>query len=399
MLEMVDRFREKGTRDELGVAGIRDAFADKLFPGTSTVMTRARYYLLVPWTYLQLEARRVSSDRIATVARRSEVDLIEVIQQSEDSEGNIGTHSKMALKRLPSSVYWQGLWVWGLRRFNGSQDQYHRSLDGFYSMGRRQQGRKRGRDDEHDDLVETNWHPALGKPAEAGPPDDFPNSASLHLRERDARFLRDRILLGPETRRSLLAELLRRTTLHEPVEHVWQHPDLALWRPDLREWVKHAQLFSNLTHGAFLLYNTMLAEASERIGLHAAKRDFRADVDAWAAETASEMAMFRRWDRARFWELARCANPRISGRAQLFVNGWWDLLLSSSPRKLVESETARALIRKREGDLKGALARLHHRRPLEIWNGDSGSAALDFRWQISQRILGDILEGLEVEDA
>ena len=46
------------TRDELGIGSVRDAFADMLFPGTSTIMTRARYFLLVPWTYQRLERLR-----------------------------------------------------------------------------------------------------------------------------------------------------------------------------------------------------------------------------------------------------------------------------------------------------------------------------------------------------
>jgi hypothetical protein len=41
MLDVVDLFREHDTRDELGVGSVRDAFADMLFPGTSTIMTRA----------------------------------------------------------------------------------------------------------------------------------------------------------------------------------------------------------------------------------------------------------------------------------------------------------------------------------------------------------------------
>ena len=34
MLEAIDLFREKDTRDELGIAGIRDTFSDMLFLGT-----------------------------------------------------------------------------------------------------------------------------------------------------------------------------------------------------------------------------------------------------------------------------------------------------------------------------------------------------------------------------
>jgi len=48
ILEAIDLFREKDTRDELGVAGIRDAFSDMLFPGTGARQTRARYFFFVP---------------------------------------------------------------------------------------------------------------------------------------------------------------------------------------------------------------------------------------------------------------------------------------------------------------------------------------------------------------
>jgi len=39
---------EKGTLDELGIGQVRDAFADLLFPGISTIQTRAKYFITVP---------------------------------------------------------------------------------------------------------------------------------------------------------------------------------------------------------------------------------------------------------------------------------------------------------------------------------------------------------------
>jgi len=36
-LDVISLFRERDTRDELGIGVIRDAFADLLFPGTSTI--------------------------------------------------------------------------------------------------------------------------------------------------------------------------------------------------------------------------------------------------------------------------------------------------------------------------------------------------------------------------
>jgi hypothetical protein len=42
MADVIALFAEKDTRDELGLGGVRDTFADLLFPATSTIQTRAR---------------------------------------------------------------------------------------------------------------------------------------------------------------------------------------------------------------------------------------------------------------------------------------------------------------------------------------------------------------------
>jgi hypothetical protein len=70
MLDVIDLFREQETRDEIGIGTVRDAFADALFPGTSTILTRARYFLFVPWVYRQLESKRVPSDQAKARARK-----------------------------------------------------------------------------------------------------------------------------------------------------------------------------------------------------------------------------------------------------------------------------------------------------------------------------------------
>jgi len=49
MLDVVDLFRERDTVDEIGVGAIRHTISDILFPGTSTLHTRIRYVLFVPW--------------------------------------------------------------------------------------------------------------------------------------------------------------------------------------------------------------------------------------------------------------------------------------------------------------------------------------------------------------
>ena len=71
MMEVINLFREKGTLDELGIGTIRDTFADHFFPGTSTIQTRARYFLFIPWMYQQIEEERVPSSRAGRRARET----------------------------------------------------------------------------------------------------------------------------------------------------------------------------------------------------------------------------------------------------------------------------------------------------------------------------------------
>lgn len=66
MTEVISFFKLRETRDELGLGSIRNALADLLFPGTTTLQTRARYFLFIPWIYTHFERRRVPSARVAT---------------------------------------------------------------------------------------------------------------------------------------------------------------------------------------------------------------------------------------------------------------------------------------------------------------------------------------------
>lgn len=383
MLDVIDLFREKGTVDELGLGTIRDAIADRLFPGTSTVMSRARYYLLVPWTYQALEAKQVSAAKFAQQSRNSELGLIEVIASSDDKAGNIGRRARFALKRLPSSIYWAGMRVWGIRNGSASQADYHGSVDELYRRSRLQRGRSEARDTEHDDIERGFWHGKLPPP-----PKGFPQKCSLRLRHADAEFLAHRICTAKDTRDSLLAELAHRRTAWDDEGHIWHHPDAGSWQPNLREVVYHARLFSEVMHGATLLYNHLL------MGLLGKDSPFEFDLDTWA-DLMDECAKdFASWDRRRFWEIAREQNPRLGPRATSFAEAWCDLIAKSGARRLRDQKGAHLLIEQRESQLKGKLARLTNASARERWNENSGTVQMDYRWGITRDLLKDVFDGL-----
>lgn len=385
MMDVIDLFREKDTIDELGLGAIRDAIGNRLFPGTSTVMSRARYYLMVPWTYQSLEAKQVPAAKFAHRARNAELELIDVIESSEDHKGNIGKRARFALKRLPSTIYWSGLRLWGIRNARGSQADYHRGVDDMYRHRRLRLERGAARDMEHDDTERGYWHDGLPTP-----PASFPNKCSLRLRYRDAEYLADRICTAAGTRDSLLATLVFRRCRWNQLEPIWFHPDQGSWPPLLREFVGHARMFSEVMHGAALLYNHLLMGRLDK------ESSFEAALDAWSEVMEERAEAFTAWDRRRFWELVREENPSLGFRATTFATAWWDMVASvPDPRRLRESKAADRLIEQREVQLKGNLARLANPSARERWNENSGTRQMDFRWWVTQALLKDIFEGLK----
>jgi hypothetical protein len=382
MLDLVDLFAEQDTRDELGIGTVRDAIADLLFPGTSTIQRRARYFFFVPWLYLDLERRTISATGIADAARKKEIALIDVLAGSDDSEGTIGIRARKALKRPPSNVYWQGLGVWGIRLFPGSQDQYHRSFDDFYTNTAPKSNR-RG-EERVDEQTLRNWHAGI-PPA----PGDFPKSVSFTLTRIEADYLRERIMSRvPDT---LLAFLVDRGRLAERVEFPWQHHQFTEFADHVREQLDHARNFSDVIHSAALLYNLMLAENA---GSDELISYYQEELQHWLTDIRDHYRTLSEWDRRRFWEVATSGGAIIPPLTRMFVDNWLNLVLLSDLGNLVQSSHARSLIRGREIQLKRGLARLENRRALELWSGAAGAQKLNFRWPVTQTILTDILTGL-----
>ena len=122
--QIMDLFAEKDTRDELGLGSIRDALADLMFPGTSTIQTRLRYMFFVPWIYDDMRKVKGSAQDRVAAARNAEIRLIDALIKGGEQNLVIGGEARAGLKLLPSDVYWAGLAAVGIRRFEGSRGDY-----------------------------------------------------------------------------------------------------------------------------------------------------------------------------------------------------------------------------------------------------------------------------------
>jgi hypothetical protein len=284
-----------------------------------------------------------------------------------------------------TSIDWQGLGTWGIRLFPGSQEQYHRSLDLLYVRRHARRASRREFDGESEAEPDLHsWHPGL-----PNVPPDFPKGASLSLTPHEAEYLRERII--GHCPHSLLAVLVRERIAVDGVDYAWELP--ALLPASLREQLDHGKHFSQILHGAQLLYNLMLAE---RAGSQEKVSEYRGLLTGWWQGVQTRQDGLRRWDRPRFWQIVYRGNPRVSPRARRFVSDWVTRVLAAGALSdIVESEPARTLIELREVQLKGGLARLRNERALEIWPGAAGAGQIDLRWPSARRIVRDILAGME----
>ena len=368
-LQVVELLGRPETRDELGLGAIRDAFAEALFPGVSTVQRRARYFLFVPWTFREVERRYAGRRDVLERARREELRLIESLLDAGENDGVIGGRVRKKLRQVPSMIYWQGLARWGIRRSAGTREQWGREVS-------RSTGPAIDDDGQIVRFGNVWWHAGLPEP-----PEDWPESAELALRQEEADYLRERI--RDRCAGTMLATLVERQEPWEEVDFAWQlrMPELPARQRDLLD---HAQRFSQTMHGAALLYNHALAVAHEDDPREA---EYRRRLEGWARDEA-------RADRsatplADSWALLAEAGSRHSGQTRVFVEDWFRL--TEDPSRVTSDPRLVERIRERERQVKHRQARLTYDDARETWRGAAGAGQLEYRWASAQRQLLDIM--------
>ena len=376
---------EPGTLDPLGLGSVRDTFSAMLSPGTSTIQTRLRYFVFLPWIFATLESQRVAPGDFARRLRDSEARLIDCLRPLGANQGVIGFAAGRNLKRLPSETYWGGLGSWGLRRLDFSLAEYAKRAAAF----------GRHRPDRDDDGNVTTPSVAMWASMPA-PPDDFLDAEiTFDLRRSEAQLLADHI--RQRHPRSLLAAMCDAPELAADASFPWDLLATVRLPEHLREILRHAQCFSELTVGPQHVYNVLLArKARAEFGWDTDELESR-EVDrltAWVELIAQRHDELRAWvdEISEFWALL-APYDTVSRRTQEFVETIVARALVN-PAGLADDASAHTTIRNREILLKTKRARLGHRSALESWNQAPFGGQLNYRWTITKGYLDDIARGM-----
>lgn len=405
VLTLFESQKDKSTVDELGIGLVRDAISDHLFPGVSTIQTRARYFLFVAWLLRDLERGNVSDDRLALTLRQREVALIKALMVTDGKDsraphrGLIGRESRDTTKRLPSAVYWGGIRRFGLFQGAGSLPEY---LSDLASL-RKQHSRRRSATEDADgfdgDTSAVGWDTGL---PEAAP--HFLSEVDFDLLDHEAVYLTEKVLsLRTASGQTCLLQWMVR---HLDAKTLWslEYPwsllddDAGNWPAlpgSLRTELIHARHFALCMRVLSAVYCRLLA--ARRRDLDVAYFDDIVSVS--LADLALHADAVRAWyaDLPVFWRWIALINPRLQ-RDRAFIDEWLQTLAAQGfaigkPSALTGTTVERRM-QARERRLKGGLARLGNPPVLQRWKAPDGVGAMDYRWRTARDIVSDILTGL-----
>ena len=379
VLSVLDLLSESGTLDELGIAPIRDGFANLFFPGTSTIQTRAKYFMIVPYALKDLEySSETNPNRMLRTLDEVERKCGEkLIGNGEDTDGIIGSRSLAQnkwVKRTPADIYWAGLRNFGI--FTGgtlSLSEYIRAMCALKNqkatitkLGNRNDNADADEGDDKDagELFRMQfWKIPTYK-------DSWMEDLSIKMSSEEGAFLRQQIITAyPD---SMLAFILRNSVTEIFVCKTFQELEslIKIFPEQIQNDYSLAYAFSSFLLVLRVVYNIVVS-AGLNEAANALWEKFQPDISELADVDLD--AVFARLSVYR--NVSLCAFLR---KAQGLM-------------KNADLDGLKTEIKRRERELKTSRAKTLHPGEFDrdAW---FGGGELDYRFGNAKVIIGDIFE-------
>jgi hypothetical protein len=386
--ETLKGFEDKETVDDLGFGTIRDAISNGLFPGTSIIQTRARYFLFIPWIFM--EAQRKPAQMLGK-AGDMERKLIAALNAHGEDDGVIGKNKGKDLKTLPSAIYWAGLQTFGIFLKKGMTIRlYGRAVTRAHESAA-YEGEYSGSDSRY-------W---LDLPS---PPERFFKfeEASLDMTREEAEWLAERFISTRQTltRESLLSELVKKIQNGHAIDldcfYFWEGEFGDDIDPFLKDLISHAQRFSLFAHGASLIYNAMIVEALRaEIDEPKSNYDYEVELQKWTREADALDLISWCLNIDRFWDCLLDMQVVINPKTKTFVNDLARMMIVHGVQAFSTSSDVRERVKRREIEHKRGQARFNNGARLRAYGGEAGANRMPFRWFLVKRLLADLVDAYE----
>ncbi len=383
VLDVMNLLQEPGTVDELGIGIVRDAFANYFFPGTSTIQTRAKYLLIVPYLLKEAVDGRYGKDvnKIIRSIDAAEKDCgIRLLEKDSSADGIIGKRvlPKGWVARKPSDIYWNGIRTYEIFR---SKDL---SIKEYLWLATQIKDKKtkllagnRGDDSANSDKDDQDTGDIGGFHFWNLPTyrEDWKDNLQIELTKEEAEYLQRQIIKSTEG--TLLAYILKNNIRISEVENFLLLTKMLKAQVDdeIAEMMQLACDFDYLVYMARVRYNMILSEGKS----DAAQAEWE-----WLSK---DLKRFSSVDLKAVFDRLGIQNPKtfvfLTQIQECFKEG--------------RIEDADTCIIKREVSLKGInRAKLSRRKEFYIPGAWVGGGWLDYRFYDAGRIINDIYHAREV---
>ncbi|RBN40308.1 hypothetical protein DMN50_15850 [Priestia megaterium] len=384
VMAVLDTLTEPEAIDEIGIGTIRDGFANILFPGTSTIQTRAKYFFLIPYILMELE-KEVKIDKPKKLLQKLneiEIELIGLLNK-DGAEGVIGRRAGQKLKRKPSSIYWNGLRTYGMLKYsNLSLDGYAKAVCSIKDDKRSILSHGHNETDLASDDSDAYQGEISGGFWRSLPPQpNWKENISIELTKEEAYYLKERIIKAPQSKDSLFAFLLKKDYTEKLVHTNYQEIGTLVDLPEsIRRDYDLARRFAEFIYGASVRYNVILSNGKNQ------KAQERWEKWRNSVFVKNEFEMFDFYEVINRLELE-------NGKLVRFLRRWKEQVLSGDLSSLDE------LIIEREIELKSReRAKLNNSKVYIYQDGHwvGNEDKLQYRLRNTKQLISDIYKGLEV---
>ena len=266
IMQTLKMLEESTALDELGIGVIRDAYADILFPGISTLQTKAKYFVLIPYLFgiAEREYFKRSTDILPWLQRLEDLIVPTLMKNSSDIMGIIGhlAHRRgKSVKAKPSGIYWNGMRTYGILR--NESFSISNVCNIIYSKQLRKNAvtvkteAKRHGNDGFDDETAVNENMPLF--SIIPPQYAVMSETGIDLTKEEAEFLYEKITTAQKSRDTLLAFMLKKKLLFSDFNSINE----SILPHDLSINVRLAKDFADFIFGAHIRYNVIYSEKKD----------------------------------------------------------------------------------------------------------------------------------------
>jgi hypothetical protein len=393
---VLDLLKVKGVVDELGIGVVRNTFSDSMFPGITTVQTRAKYYPLTALLIARYGKERKGAHSMESYMAREEISCrIQLVTNAGDPKNlgivgsSFGVDRSQGVKRRPSSIYWNGLRAFGIippaltfseydRRLNQPQVTIHGLLEST-------------RDASGDD-----WDAeSLDRISVSVPPiedeESYFQNLEIDLTPVEAKWLREQITSNqPDslTSKILISREATDQLLRLPSPPSFQEfADLPfVQKLDSGEMIRNIELardFAILLGGAYIRYYYLL---QERFG---SDQDKETMLSAWEKWRRQISDFPKTWDIQEVWSRVNAHGSKVYTPTRNFVKDW----IAEAQNGAKDADACDRLVIQQEWNNKKNRARLRPRNTGEDVRGWVNPPVYNYRLTQVQQLVQDIADG------